>query len=44
LCLIANVMLSLLPDRVAGANRSLFLAAFNPNYSTQIVALSTVLK
>jgi Putative outer membrane beta-barrel porin, MtrB/PioB len=34
------------PDttELTGANRSLFLAAFNPNYSTQIVALSTVVK
>jgi hypothetical protein len=29
---------------LTGANRSLFLAAFNPNYSTQIVAVSTVVK
>jgi MtrB/PioB family decaheme-associated outer membrane protein len=34
------------PDttELTGANRSLFLAAFNPNYSTQIVAVSTVVK
>jgi MtrB/PioB family decaheme-associated outer membrane protein len=29
---------------LTGANRSLFLAAFNPNYTAQIVAVSTVLK
>jgi hypothetical protein len=29
---------------LSGANRSLFLAAFNPNYSTQIFAMSTVVK
>src|SRR6266542_4362237 len=29
---------------LSGANRSLFLAALNPNYSTQIFALSTVVK
>jgi MtrB/PioB family decaheme-associated outer membrane protein len=34
------------PDttELTGANRSLFLAAFNPNYTTQIIALSTVVK
>lgn len=31
-------------NELTGANRSLFLAAFNPNYSTQIIALSTVVK
>jgi MtrB/PioB family decaheme-associated outer membrane protein len=29
---------------LSGANRSLFLAALNPNYTAQIVAVSTVLK
>ena len=29
---------------LTGANRSLFLAAFNPNYTAQIVAVSTVVK
>jgi len=29
---------------LTGANKSLFLAAFNPNYTAQIVAVSTVLK
>lgn len=29
---------------LTGANRSLYLAAFNPNYTTHIVALSTVVK
>jgi len=29
---------------LTGANRSLFLAAANPNYTAQIVAVSTVVK
>jgi MtrB/PioB family decaheme-associated outer membrane protein len=31
-------------NELTGANRSLFLAAFNPNYTAQVVAVSTVVK